>query len=237
MSPLSQSVTDASSGLRSFSAVWQRELQLGWRGIGDFLVQSVFFIMIAMLFPLAVGPAPATLTELAISLIWIAALLSALPGFDRMFADDFRSGWLEQVCLSAQPLWLYVIAKITSWLVLSILPLGGVLPILFVFFNLPFSLFFILFGALCLSLTGLTCLGAITASLTIGARRTSLLVALLILPLSLPVLIFGVLSAEAALWGEAVAPHLKLLGGTVLFLGVLGPFASAHALKTALEER
>ena len=226
----------------TISALFQREIVLGWQTATDSLAQAGFFILIAALFPLAVGPGPELLQQLGISIIWIAALLSALPGFDRLFDVDYRIGWCEQVALSGAGLWVYVLIKSASWYFLTVIPLLIITPMMMLMLNLPLFCLPDVLSSLALGMAALLLLGTISATLTLGARRTALLVALIILPLSVPVLVFGVLAGDAACTSGAFIKrpsdtYLLLLGAFVAFLLVIAPFAGQAGLSAALEER
>ena len=222
--------------MRGFVHFFIREYRLSLARLGDHLTQSVFFVMLATLFPLAVGPSPKLLATLGISIIWIAALLSALPSFDKLFADDYRGGWLEQICLSPLSLHGYVLAKIASWYLFSLLPLAGITPLLMLFFGLPWGVAGPLIASLALGLAGLVLLGAIASALTLGARRTTMLIALLVLPLAIPIVVFGVMIGESVLHSESVSAPFSLLSALVLFLLVVSPIASGAALRSSLED-
>lgn len=221
----------------AFIICLRREALLGKGMLGDHIGQTAFFIMIAALFPLAVGPSAETLRLLGPSVIWISALLSALPAFDRLFAEDDRQGWLEQVGLMSGGLTGYVLARLVSWYLLSVLPLLVITPVLVLLYDLPVTLLAVLLPSLALGTACLNLLGAISAALTLGARRTALLVALLLLPLSLPVLIFGVAISDAWLTGQNFSGQMKLLGAVFLILMAVSPVATIAALRTALEDK
>ena len=221
----------------AFTLCLRREVLLGTGAFGDHIGQAAFFVMIAALFPLAVGPSADMLRTLGPSVIWISALLSALPAFDRLFAEDDRQGWLEQVSLIPGGLTAYVLARLLSWYVLSVLPLLVITPVLVLLYDLPLGVLTVLLPSLAAGAAGLTLLGGISAALTLGARRTALLVALLLLPLSLPVVIFGVAISEAYLSEQNFTGQLKLLGAVFLFLAAVGPVATIAALRSALEDK
>ena len=220
-----------------FMICLRREALLGKGALGDHIGQAAFFIMIAALFPLAVGPSAETLNMLGPSVIWISALLSALPAFDRLFAEDDRQGWLEQVSLIPGGLSGYVLARLASWYLLSALPLLVITPVLVLLYNVPVGVLGVLLPSLALGVACLNLLGAVSAALTLGARRTALLVALLLLPLSLPVVIFGVSISDAWLTGQDYSGQVKLLGAVFLFLMAVGPLATIAALRSALEDK
>ena len=221
----------------TFIICLRREALLGKGALGDHIGQAAFFVMIAALFPLAVGPSADTLSLLGLSVIWISALLSALPAFDRLFAEDDRQGWLEQICLLPGGLTGYVLARLLSWYILSVAPLLVITPVLVLLYDVPVAVLPVLLPSLALGTACLNLLGAISAALTLGARRTALLVALLLLPLSLPVVIFGVSIAEAFLTGQSFSSQVKLLGALFLFLMAVSPVATITALRSALEDK
>lgn len=220
-----------------FTTCLQRELVIGWHNAGDIIAQLGFYLMIATLFALAAGPAPDRLSELAISIMWVAALLSVAPAFEKQFSTDFETGWLDQMALSGQPLLLYVLAKGAAHSLMSTLPLLFFSPIVAGLMGLPASLLPILLLSLLLGMIGLNLLGLIAAALTLGARRAGLLGAVLVLPLALPLLIFGVMACEATRMGFDAAPQLALLCAFVLILLVIAPIACITGLRAALEEK
>jgi len=211
----------------------RRDLAISWAGRLDSAVMLVFFVIIVTLFPLAIGPEASVLAPLAIPIIWIAALLSILAGFDRIFAGDVRSGWLDQVTLSALSLPYYVVAKaIAHWLVTA-LPLVLATPVMGILLQIDLELIAGLLLSLLLGTMGLTLLGVIGAGLAQGARRGGALMALLVLPLAVPILIFGVLASASA---TLISPHLMLLGAVVAILLALAPLIGAAALREIDEE-
>ena len=188
-----------------------------------------FFIIIIALFPLAIGPKSAILQSLGIPMIWIAALLASLNGFDRLFAQDVRDGWLDQISLSALGLGWYAVAKAVShWLTAS-LPLLLIAPILALMLNIAITRLPALMIALLVGTMALTLLGIIGAALAEGARRGSALIAILVLPLAVPVLIFGALAASTD--DGVVNPHLMLLSAMLALLLAMAPPVAATALK------
>lgn len=219
--------------MSGFAAQIRRDLAIAWAGRLDIAVMLAFFVMIVTLFPLALGPDAAILKPLAVPIIWIAALLSILAGFDRLFAGDVWSGWLDQVALSSLSLPYYVVAKaIAHWLVAG-LPVLLATPIMGLLLQIDYPLFGGLLLSLLLGTMGLTLLGVIGASLAQGARRGGGLMALLILPLAVPILIFGVLASSAA---TLYSPHLLLLGAVLALLLALAPPVAAAALRDCDEE-
>ena len=178
-----------SSMMRPFTAQISRDLDIAWQNRQDVVVMLGFFIIIIALFPLAIGPQSAMLQSLSIPIIWIAALLSSLTGFDRLFAQDVRDGWLDQISLSALGLGWYAVAKaVAHWLTAS-LPLLMITLILALMLNIAPARLPALMVALLVGSMGLTLLGVIGAALAEGARRSSALISILVLPLAVPVLI------------------------------------------------
>ena len=219
------------------AAIFKRDLLLASRRPGDTLTSVSFFLMIATLFPLAIGPNPQTLSLVTSSIIWIAVLLASLPSFDRLFVDDYETGFLDWLIMRRVALWEYALIRIISHFCIMGLPLLASLPILALFFNIPLSALPLLGLIVAIGLFSLTLLGAIVASLTLGARRSSLLSAILILPLAFPIIIFGTLASQAVLDGTAYLAHLSLLSSACLLLLVLSPAATFYALRNANEER
>ena len=215
--------------MRPFIAQISRDLDIAWHSRQDVVVILGFFIIIIALFPLAIGPKPAIIQSLGIPVIWIAALLSSLTGFDRLFAQDARDGWLDQISLSALSLGWYTLAKAVShWLTAS-LPLLLITPILSLMLNIATTRLPALMIALLVGTMALTLLGIIGAALAEGARRSSTLIAILVLPLAVPVLIFGALAAATD--DGVISPHLMLLGAMLALLLAMAPLVAATALK------
>ena len=213
----------------------RRDIALGWRGRGQALVMLGFFLIIITLFPLAAGPDAATMRPIAIPVIWIAAMLASLSGFTRIFAEDVRCGWVDQVALSPLSLVLYALAKAVVHWALTALPMLVVTPLMGLMLYLRPAEMPPLLLALALGTMALTLLGLIGAALTEGARGGNGLMAVLVLPLAVPVLIFGVL-ASTPTDGAIVTPHLMLLGAVLLVLLALAPPVAAAALAESEAE-
>ena len=213
----------------------RRDIALGWRGRGQALVMLGFFLIIITLFPLATGPDAVQLRPIAIPVIWIAAMLASLAGFTRIFADDVACGWVDQVALSPLPLALYALAKAVVHWALTALPMLVATPLMGLMLYLEPAGMPALLLALALGTMALTLLGLIGAALTEGARGGNGLLAVLVLPLAVPVLIFGVLASTPA-DGGIVTPHLMLLGAVLLVLLALAPLVAAMALAEAEAE-
>ncbi|MDC1383264.1 heme exporter protein CcmB [Candidatus Puniceispirillum sp.] len=217
-----------------FFAQIERDLLIAWENRQDLAVMLIFFVIIISLFPLAIGSNVAILDPLAVPIIWIAALLSILAGFDRLFAQDVSDGWLDQVSLSKLGLGWYALAKAISHWLSAGLPLLIMTPIMAVMLNISVSQIPQLMVALLFGSMGLTLLGVIGAALAEGARRGAALMALLILPLAIPLLIFGTLASQSET--GIISPHLMLLGAVFLVLLTIAPLVAAIALETGETE-
>ena len=212
-----------------FFAQIERDLLIAWQNRQDLAVMLIFFVIIISLFPLAIGSNMTVLDPLAVPIIWIAALLSILAGFDRLFAQDVSDGWLDQVSLSQLGLGWYALAKAISHWLSAGLPLLIMTPMMAVMLNISVSQFPPLMVALLFGSMGLTLLGVIGAALAEGARRGAALMALLILPLAVPLLIFGTLASQSET--GVISPHLMLLGAVFVVLLAIAPLVAATALE------
>ncbi len=215
-------------------ALLTRDLRLVWRRRGDALNPALFAIMVVALFPFALGPEPQVLQRIAAGTVLVALLLAGLLSLDALFRSDLEDGSLEQLVLSPHPLALLLACKIAvHWLTTS-LPLLVCAPLLGELLNLPSALQPVLLAALALSTPLLSLVGAVCVALTVGMRRSGMLLSLLVLPLYVPVLIFAAGACNAAQNGlPFLAPLLWLGAGLVLSL-VLAPLACAAALKISL---
>ena len=223
------------AGHSPFLAVLRRDLMLAWRGRADVFVSLAFFVVVVCLFPFGVGAETDLLRTIAPGVLWVAALLSTLLSLHRLFAQDHADGTLEQLLLSPEPAVLWVLAKIAAHWVVTGLPLVLVAPALALLFDVKQEVLGVLTLSLALGTPILALLGAVGAALTLGLRGGGVLLALLVLPLFVPVLIFGAGSVEAALGGMGATAHLLLLGGGLLGAIVLVPLACAAALRIAIE--
>ena len=216
-------------------AVIVRDLRLALRRRSDIASVLFFFIIVASLFPLGIGPEPEQLRKLAPGVLWVAALLATMLSLPRLFADDHRDGTLEQLALSPYPLGLIVTGKtIAHWLV-SGLPLALIAPILGVQFDLAADALWVLTLTILIGTPALSGIGAIGAALTLGVRGSGVLLSLLVLPLYIPVLIFGAGAVDATLSGTGAQAHLSLLAALALAGVFFSPWPSAAALRLALE--
>jgi heme exporter protein B len=220
------------------NAVWamaRRDLLLALRRKSEVLTALFFFVIVCSLFPLGIGPEPALLRKIAPGVLWVAALLATLLGLPRMFAADHQDGTLEQMALSPSPLGLLVAGKILAHWLVSGLPLVLLAPVLGVQFDLAPDALGVLVLALLLGTPLLSLIGAIGAALTLGLRGGGVLLALLVLPLYVPALIFGAGAVEAHIAGLAFAGHFSLLGAMLAVALFFAPWATTAALRIALE--
>lgn len=215
--------------------VIRRDLLLAMRRRADVLTTLIFFVMVVSLFPLGVGPEAGMLREMAGGVLWVAALLSSMLSLPRMFAADHLDGTLEQMMLVPQSLSVMVLGKIVAHWMLSGLPLVLVAPVLGLQFDMPAAAIWTLMLALLLGTPVLSMIGAIGAALTLGLRGGGVLVSLLVLPLTIPVLIFGAGAVDAVNSGLDVLPNFALLGAFLLFALVFTPFVAAQALRISME--
>lgn len=217
-----------------FIAAVRRELILALRRRSDIVNPLAFFLMVAVMFPLAVSPEPKFLAQVAPGVIWVAALLACLLSADGIFRSDFDDGSLEQILVSPQPLVLVVLAKVLSHWIISGFCLALMSPLLAMMLFLPSEGLGALILSLLLGTPTLSLLGAIGAGLTVGLRKGGILTSLLILPLYIPVLIFGAGTVQAGAMGLPIAGYLALLGALLVLSMMLAPFAIAAALKISV---
>lgn len=228
-------MTTSTGLMTGLAVVLQRDLRVALRRRSDTFSTLIFFVMVVSLFPLGVGPEPQLLRTMAPGVLWVAAMLACLLSLPRLFADDHIDGTLEQMLLSTHPLPLLVLGKIMAHWVGSGLPLILLSPILSLQFDLSASATGVLMLSLLLGTPVLSLVGAIGAALTVGLRGSSVLLSLLVLPLTIPVLIFGAGAVEAHIAGLGVSGHFSLLGA-LLVLGLLAaPWVAAAALRISVE--
>jgi len=219
----------------AFFGLIGRDLRLAARGGIGSLVTVVFFVIAVSLFPLGVGPESALLERIAPGVLWVCALLATMLSLGRMFDEDFEDGSLEIIALGPLPLELVVLAKaLAHWLITG-LPLMIAAPVLAVLLNMSTEGFAVLMISLLLGTPTLSLIGSVGAALTVGLRRGGVLISLLVLPLYVPVLIFAVGAVEGAIFGLGERANLLILAGGFLAALALTPWASAAALKMALE--
>ncbi len=218
-----------------FLALLARELRLSLRHGSDTLASVLFFLIAAALFPLAIGPAPETLGRIAPGIIWVCALLAALLPLDRLFGADLEDGSLDLLLLSGLPASAVAAAKaVAHWLVTGVPLLLAAGP-LAVMLRMPDEAIPVLLAGLLPGTVVLSLLGTAGAALVLGARRGGVLLPLLVLPLTAPVLIFGVAAADAASGGLSPRPHLLLLAALCAGALPLCPLAAGAGLRSAAE--
>ncbi len=215
--------------------VLRRDLLLAMRRRADVLTTLIFFVMVVSLFPLGVGPEIDMLRKMASGVVWVAALLASMLSLPRMFSADYADGTLEQMMLAPQSLSVLVLGKIAAHWMLSGLPLALIAPVLGLQFDMSVPALWILVIALLLGTPVLSMIGAVGAALTLGLRGGGVLVSLLVLPLCIPVLIFGAGAVEAVNSGMSVVSNLSFLGAFMLFALVFTPFVAAQALRISME--
>lgn len=220
---------------QTFRAAVGRDLMLAMRRKSDVLTTLFFFLIVVSLFPLGIGPEAETLRRIAPGVLWVAALLATMLSLGRLFAADYTDGTLEQMALSAAPLGVIVSGKIAAHWMLSGLPLALLAPLLGLQFDLAAPSLAVLVVSLAIGTPVLSLLGAIGAALTLGVRGGGVLVALLVLPLYVPVLIFGAGAVEADAAGLGAGAHLSLLAAMLALSVFFAPWATTYALRIALE--
>jgi heme exporter protein B len=219
----------------AFAAIVRRDLQLGLRRSADSLQPLLFFVIALALFPLGVGPAAQVLERIGVGVIWVLALLAVMLSLDRLYQADGEDGSLDLLAQGTLPLELVALAKcLAHWLTSGLL-LVFVSPLLAALMQLPSDALAPIALALLLGTPTLILIGSIGAALMIGARRGSALLALIVLPLYIPVLIFGVSAVEGEVMGLGGRAQFLILGAMLLAALALTPFATAAALRLALE--
>ena len=221
--------------LSVFLQVIRRDLLLAMRQKSDVLNTLFFFVVVVTMVPLGIGPEPALLRDIAAGVVWVAALLAAILSLPRLFANDYADGTLEQMLLSAEPLSLIVLGKAAAHWLTTGLPLTLMAVAFGVVFDFDMTATLVLVVSLALGTPVLSLIGSIGAALTLGLRGGGVLTSLLVLPLYIPVLIFGAGAVGAAASGLDVTAYFLLLGAFALFAVVLTPWAVAIALRISVE--
>jgi heme exporter protein B len=215
--------------------VMRRDLLLAMRRKSDALAPMFFFVVVASLFPLGLGPEPELLRRIGPGVLWVGALLATMLSLARLFASDYDDGTLEQMALSPEPLVALVAGKLAAHWLVSGLPLVVAAPVLALQYGLPADTIAVLVASLALGTPVLSLVGAIGAALTLGVRGGGLLVALLVLPLYVPALVFGAGAVDANLAGTDAGAPLSLLGACLVLAAFFGPWAITAALRISLE--
>jgi heme exporter protein B len=221
---------------RQFVALMRRDLVVAFRAPGELANPLMFYLMGIALFPLGVGPGPGTLGIMAAGVLWALALLATLMSMDGLFRRDFEEGTLEQLLLGSDPLFVGMLAKVTAhWLVTG-LPLTLLSPVAALLLYLPGEAVPTLMVSLALGTPVLSLIGSIGAALTVALRRGGLLLALLVLPLYVPVLVLGAGAVAGVVDGVDASAQLTWLGAILALAVTLSPFATALALKVGMEQ-
>jgi len=218
-----------------FRWVVVRDLMLAWRRRADVLSTLFFFVIVVSLFPLGIGPETQLLRSIAPGVVWVAALLASMLSLGRVFQNDEQDGTLEQLLLTPQPLYLVVLGKVLAQWLVSEVPLVLIAPLLGIQFGLDPNTLLILFVSLLIGTPILSLIGSIGAALTLGLRGGGTLIALLILPLYIPVLIFGAGAVDASINSVSSHANLYLLGAFLVVSLVFAPWATSSALRISLE--
>lgn len=215
----------------AFRHLIARDLRLAMRQGTDIVTVLAFFVITVTLFPLGVGPEPNILARIAVGVVWVTALLATMLSLERLFLTDHEDGSLDLLVLTPLPLELLVLAKVAAHWILTGLPLILAAPVLAALMNMPDDGYPMLIATMVLATPTLSLIGAVGASLTLGARRGGALVSLLVLPLYIPVLIFAVAAVDAAISGLTPRPHLLILAAMLAAALPLAPWGAAAALR------
>lgn len=219
----------------AFKTLVGRDLLLAMRRRSDLFTTLFFFVIVVSLFPLGIGPELKTLRLIAPGVFWVAALLASMLALERLFAIDYEDGALEQMLLAPQPLFILVLAKVMAhWLVTG-LPLVLMAPLLGLQYDMASDALLIMVVSLLLGTPALSLIGAIGAALTLGLRGGGVLVSLLVLPLYIPVLIFGAGAVEATASGLGGQGHISMLGAILVLSLLFAPLAASAALRISAE--
>lgn len=221
--------------MNAFAAALGRELRLAIREPGEAATAVMFFVLAAILFPFGVGPEANLLARIAAGVLWVAALLAAMLSLERPFLGDYEDGSFEVLALSPLALPLVVAAKMLAHWLTTCIPLVAASPLLAVLLDLGGGGYLALVAAMALGTPTVSLIGGVGAALTLGARRGGVLLSILVLPLLVPVLIFGAAAVDAAIAGLPVRQHLMVLAAMALAASALCPWASAAAVRQALE--
>jgi heme exporter protein B len=221
--------------MAGFIGLFRRDLRLALRQSGDTGLVLGFFVLAVVLFPLGVGPEPAILRRSGAGIVWVAALLAALLSLDRLFEADYQDGGLDLLVLSSLPVELAVLAKCAAHWVATGLPLALISPFLALLVDLDPGAILVLSSSLLIGTPALSLIGSVAAALSLGARRQGAVLSILVLPLYVPPLVFGAGAVEASVAGAGGRAYLLILAALSLAALAFCPWASAAALRQALE--
>lgn len=222
------------SWARAFIALARRDLTVAFRRRAEMANPLLFFVLVVTLFPLGVGAEANLLAKIAPGVVWVAALLAALLSLDGIFRPDFEDGTLEQLVLSAHPVPILVLAKVTAHWLITGLPLLLAAPLLALFLGLPEAAMGALLASLLLGTPVLSLVGSIGVALTVGLRKGGMILSLLVLPLYVPVLIFGASAVNTASMSLPIAAQLYIMAAFLTLAATLAPIATGAALKVSL---
>jgi heme exporter protein B len=218
---------------KTLLAVVKRDFALAYRQRAELMQPIMFFLMVVTLFPLAIGPNPQTLQLVSGAVVWVAAILSLLMGLERLFRDDYMDGSLEQLILSPTPLYMIVLVKVIAHWLVNIFPLLVISPLLALFLNMTHTMYFTLILTLLLGTPIISLVGAIGVALTVGLQRSGVLVALLLIPLFIPLLIFATSAIESASMNLPISFQLGIMASLLLFSLAIAPMVIAYSLRVS----
>lgn len=220
--------------LAVFGRIYRRDLTLAMRSAGQWLNTLLFFVIVVTLFPLGIGPGPQTLATIAPGIVWVSALLSMMLSLDSLFAHDFRDGTLEQMVVSGQPLSVIVLAKVLAHWTTGGLPLVVLSPLLGLLMQLPDTAYATLLLSLLIGTLALSFIGGIGAALIVSVNQGGVLLSLLVLPLTVPVLVFGSGAVSSAALGLTTSTQISVLAAILALSASLAPLAMAGALRVGV---
>ena len=227
-------IADQATTYEAFIATLKRDLLVAFKRKNDIVNPFMFFIIVCSLFPIGISPDPERLGEIAAGVLWISALLASLLAMDSLFRNDFEDGSLEQLLISPHPLYFLVLAKnIAHWLI-SGLPVVIISPVVAYMLRLPGDSYGTLFATLLIGTPVLSLVGSIGVALTVGLGSRGLILAVITLPMSVPVLIAGTLTIQETLNGASLAGYMAILGAMFIGSLTLAPLASATALRISV---
>ncbi|MFA7430851.1 MAG: heme exporter protein CcmB [Rhodospirillaceae bacterium] len=221
--------------MNALLAVIRRDLRLALRQGSDSMMVVAFFVLTVVLFPFGVGPESGILERVAAGVLWVTALLASMLSLDRLFQTDYEDGSLDLLTMAPMPLSVVVLGKVAAHWLTTGLPLILAAPVLAVLLNMNNEGFGVLIAAMLVGTPTLSLIGAVGAALVLGARRGGVLLSLLVLPLYVPVLIFGVSAIDAAVMGMEYRAQLLIMGAMLLVSLALCPWATGAALRQAVE--
>ena len=216
-----------------YAGIFKRDLHIAFKQKAELVQPLMFLLMVVTLFPLGVSPAPETLQRIGPGVIWIAAILSSLLAMERLFRDDFQDGALEQYMLSGMALPAVSAVKVVVHWLVSFVPLLILSPLLAMFLNLTYDMYIALMLTLLLGSPLLSLVGAIAVGLTVGLQKGGVLLALLLIPVFIPLLIFATSAVDSAALQLPYQSQLAIIAAMLLLAAALAPFAIAYSLKVS----